>query len=104
MPRCRFGLSMPAMTDEACRARSNRCMSHQSSIIMALAAQDVTKAQAKERANARSLHNQHTLDRYIVPGSPPTKSSSQSAAGKPHHPLNGPGTWHIVSIVCDLCF
>ena len=77
-------LSMPGMTDETCRARSNRCTSHQSSRVTALAAQDVTKAQAKERANARNLHNQHTLDRYIVPGSPPTKSLSQSAAGKPY--------------------
>ena len=50
-----------------------------------LAAQDVTKAQAKERANAQSLHNQHTLDRYIAPGSPQAASSKQFALGKLMH-------------------
>ena len=50
---------------------------------MSLRAQDVTKAQAKERANARNLHNQHTLDRYIGPESPPIGSSCRLTAGKP---------------------
>ena len=51
-----------------------------------LAAQDVTKAQAKERAAARNLHNQHTLDRYIAPESPPMSNSSRSALCELVHP------------------
>ncbi len=51
---------------------------------MSWAVQDVTKAQAKERANARTLHNQHTLDRYIGPESPDAAFSHQPIAGKPH--------------------
>lgn len=44
-------------------------------------AQDVTKAQAGERAAARSLHNQHTLDRYIVPDSSHAALPSRAPAG-----------------------
>ena len=46
--------------------------------------QEVTKVQAAERAAARHLQNQHTLDRYIVASSPRGAASSRSTAGKLH--------------------
>ena len=45
--------------------------------------QDVTKVQAaQQRAAARHLQNQHTLDRYIVASSPRGAASSRATAGK----------------------
>ena len=44
--------------------------------------QDVTKVQAAQRAAARHLQNQHTLDRYIVASSPRGAASSRATAGK----------------------
>ena len=46
--------------------------------------QDVTKVQAAERAAARHLQNQDTLDRYIVASSPRGATSSKATAGKLH--------------------
>ena len=40
--------------------------------------------QAAERAAARHLQNQHTLDRYIVASSPRGAASSRATAGKLH--------------------
>ena len=44
--------------------------------------QDVTKLQAAERAAARHLQNQHTLDRYIVCSSPRGAAPSRASTGK----------------------
>ena len=46
--------------------------------------------QAAERAAARHLQNQHTLDRYIVASSPRGAASIRATAGKLHSVLCTP--------------